>query len=53
MTDEKRAENGEQQSIYLGNAVPRILRWTYVAFVVWAAGYLALYALPDLLRWLK
>jgi len=52
MTEPNKSENGEQQSIYLGNAIPKILRFAYVGFVAWAVIYLAKYGFPDLLKWL-
>jgi hypothetical protein len=52
MEDEDKPET-EGKSVYLGNAVPKFLRLAYVAFAVWALGYLAKFLVPDLMQWLK
>lgn len=52
MEDEGKPET-EGKSVYLGNAVPKFLRWAYVAFALWALSYVARFLVPDLIRWLK
>ena len=52
MEDEGKPET-EGKSVYLGNAVPRFLRFTYVVFVLWAIGYVVRFLFPDLLQWIK
>lgn len=52
MEDEGKPET-EGKSVYLGNAVPKFLRFTYVVFAVWAAIYVVRFLVPDLLQWIK
>ena len=53
MTEEKKTEEAEERSVYLGNSVPKVLRWIYAAFLAWMVVYLAKYMVPDLIQWLK
>ena len=53
MEEENKTETGEGGSVYLGNAVPKFLRVTYVAFAVWAVFYIVKNLVPDLMQWLK
>lgn len=45
------APKGEK--VYLGNTVPKLLRWVYAAFIGWAVFYVVKYLVPDLSTWLK
>lgn len=51
--EEQKDEIDEQKSVYLGNALPKVLRFAYVAFIGWAAFYLIKYLFPDLMKWLR
>ncbi len=38
---------------YIGNHIPKLLRWVYVIFIVWAIAYGVINLVPDLMQWLN
>ena len=46
-------KKNEEEILYQGNAIPKILRWVYLAFGVWATAYLVKNLVPDLLVWVQ
>lgn len=38
---------------YKGSTVPRVIRFAWTAFTVFAVIYLARYLWPDLMEWMK
>lgn len=44
----------EQKEIpYKGNEIPKILKFVYVIFILWAVYYFVSNGMPDLSEWLK
>lgn len=43
----------EKADLYQGNKIPKMLRWAYAAFAIWAATYVIKYLVPNLLVWLR
>ena len=42
-----------EEFMYTGNSVPKVLRGIYIAFGAWAVYYLVANVIPDLMTWLK
>ncbi|HEX5037875.1 MAG TPA: hypothetical protein VFX30_12015 [bacterium] len=53
MTEDEGKPETEGKSVYLGNAVPKLLRLSYAAFALWALSYVVRFLVPDLVQWLK
>lgn len=54
MSNQISDENGpEEEILYQGEKIPKILRFVYVIFGTWAVFYVAKNLFPDLMTWLK
>lgn len=50
---DKDLQKPEGEILYTGNRVPWVLRFAYVAFIIWLIYYLSQNLIPDLVMWLK
>ena len=38
---------------YQGHKIPLAIKIAWIILLLWVVGYLAVYALPDLMQWLR